>query len=124
VSIINNTNGDLAANGDLIAYFPGQVFAGANAVGKAITSGSGAVDFTSGALTIGDTYDILVAYNSTAGTVTSTTVADVQFTANSTSLSTSTTFHAFNLVKLVGVSIGSIEGTTLGSNDVVHFNGA
>ena len=44
-SIINNTNGDLASNGDVIAYFQGTNFTSVAQVAKAITSTGGAVDF-------------------------------------------------------------------------------
>ena len=123
-SIIDNTNGDLASNGDVIAYFAGTNFSGAKAVAAAITSTGGAVDFFGAPLVVGHTYDILVAFSALIGGVQSTEIADVQFKATSTSLSTATVFSGHDLVNLVGVSLGSIEGSVLGSHDVVHFNGA
>ena len=64
----------------------------------ALASNGGAIDFT-GTLTVGDTYDILVAYQKTGG---GTGITDYHFVANDAHLSTSTSFS--------GASVGEPDG--------------
>ena len=105
--------------GDVVAYEIGGTYANAAAVATAIVSNGGSfIDF----LTSGHTFDLLVAYANTAG---GTNIADIQLDQNLSF----TTFGAnvtntADLVTLSGVGLGKIIGTVLGSNDVVHFNGA
>ena len=71
------------------------------ALATAIASAGGAIDFT-GTLTVGDTYDVLVAYQKTGG---GTGIADFQFVATDTHLSTASTFSGHDLVNLTGVAL-------------------
>jgi hypothetical protein len=119
VSIINGSNSDFAAGTEVVAYALGT-FANAGALATAMASAGGAIDFA-GTLTVGDAYDILVAYQKTGG---GTGIADFQFKATDTHLSTATVFSGHDLVSLTGVALTQVESVLLGSNDVVHFNGA
>jgi len=118
VSIINGSNSDFASGTDVVAYALGT-FANAGALATAMASAGGAIDFA-GTLVVGDAYDILVAYQKTGG---GTGIADFQFRATDTHLTTATTFTGKDLVKLTGVALTQVESVLLGSNDVIHFNG-
>ena len=66
--------------------------------------------------------DLLVAYANTSG---GTNIADIQlFQNNILTTAGADIENTADLVTLAGVGLGKIIGTVLGSNDVVHFNGA
>ena len=104
---------------EVVAYEIGGTYGSAGAVAKAIVSSGGSfIDF----IGTGTTFDLLVAYANNSG---GTNIADIQLSQN-TILTTfgATIDNAADLVTLSGVGLGKIIGSVLGSNDVVHFNGA
>jgi len=105
---------------DVVAYEIGGPFGSANGVANSIVSNGGS--FITLGLTAGNTYDLLVAYNNAGG---GTNIADVQlFIEISGTTLGAVVEHSADLVTLSNVGLGKIIGTVLGSNDVVHFNGA
>jgi len=116
-SVIAGTgNSDLS---DVVAYEIGGTYANAAAVAKAIVSTGGSfIDFVG----TGHTFDLLVAYANTSG---GTNIADIQlFQNNILTTAGADIENTADLVTLAGVGLGKIIGSVLGSNDVVHFNGA
>ena len=106
-------------NADVVAYEIGGPFGSANGVAASIVSKGGSFMNT---LTAGNTYDLMVAYNNSSG---GTSIADIQLKiVNSGTTQGAIIENDADLAVLTGVGLGKIIGTVLGSNDVVHFNGA
>jgi hypothetical protein len=83
---------------------------------------SGGFFFFNAPFTVGGVDDFLVAYSNGSG---GTNIADVQLEiANAFSTQGATIEGAHDLVTLSNVAIGKIVGAVLGSNDVIHFDGA
>ena len=106
-------------NADVVAYEIGGPFGNADAVAASIVSKGGSFMNT---LTVGNTYDLMVAYNNGSG---GTNIADVQLKiVNAGTTQGAIIENDADLATLSGVGLGKIIGSVLGSNDVVHFNGA
>jgi hypothetical protein len=117
-SIVTGTGGIF--NTDVLAYEIGGPFGSAAAVAKALVSTGGFVDFGHSFVTFGFFDDFLVAYTNTKG---GTSIADIQLApVDHFDTEGATIRNAFDLVQLNKVAIGSIVGTALGSNDVIHFD--
>jgi hypothetical protein len=122
VFIIGSSGVTLQANSDLIAIGQAGGFTSANLAAQSLAGSTNAVNFATGAtLGVGDSVDMLIAFNLAGG---GTEIADARITNDTSSVASSTlgleiTGHA--LVKLVGVPLSSIEGASAGSHDVVHF---
>ena len=106
---------------DVVAYEIGGTYGSAKAVAAAITLSSGG-SFTDGILALTGVFDLLVAYANKSG---GTNIADIQLDQilNFSTLGADIE-HTADLVTLSGVGLTKIIGSVLGSNDVVHFNGA
>jgi len=126
VFIETQTNGTLNPLNDLVSIHigggPGNVYSGAAQVATALSGNTANFNFANG-LASGHSIDMLVAFNVTGGIE----IADMHMTNNTggsifdTRLATIT---GHDLVKLVGVSLSSIEGASVGSHDAVHFTAA
>ena len=105
---------------DVVAYEIGGTYGSAAAVAKAIVSSGGS--FIDGILASAGTFDLLVAYANKSG---GTNIADIQLGQNFNFTTFGATIeNTADLVTLSGVGLTKIIGSVLGSNDVVHFNGA